>query len=674
MKSLYIFQKLGASLILFTLTFSALAQNKAFDISQMDTSVEACENFYDYANGTWLKNTQIPGDRARYGTFDIVRERSQNQMREIIETATKNTKAARGSNEQMVGDLYASCMDEAAIEAEGLKAIEPYLKRIEKIKTKADLQNVITMMHQDVLPAVFVFGATIDQKNSSMNAAALWQAGLSLPNRDYYTNEKFKETLGKYRAHLEKMFALLGDSAEQAKANADTVLRIQTRLAQSSKTPLEMRDVDKNYNKITVTDLQKLTPNFDWSAYFQKRGAPAFNEILIGQPKFFEEFNRMLTDVPAADWQTYLRWMTVFNASSFVLPKRFADENFDFYSRTLRGVKERQPRWKRCVADTDIVLGEAIGMEYVKKNFQPAAKKRMNEMIDNLFAVYRERIGKLDWMSEETKAKALVKLNAIRRKVGYNENPRGYAGLKIDRHSFWGNLTRAGQLENERDLADIGKPVDRNRWYMTPQTVNAGYAAVVNEINFPAAILQPPFFDFAADDAINYGGIGFTIGHEITHGFDNRGSKFDATGNLLSWWTTDDRKKFEERASCVVNQYAAYEVVPGVKMNGELTLSENIADLGGLAIAYEAFKRAQKESPGKTIDGFTPEQRFFLSYARTFAMKITDEAAKVQTQNDPHALGRFRVNGVLPNMPEFAEAFGCKIGKPMVRETRCRIW
>jgi putative endopeptidase len=382
----------------------------------------------------------------------------------------------------------------------------------------------------------------------------------------------------------------------------------------------------------------------------------------------------MVSDVPVSDWQAYLRWMTVFNASFFALPKQFTDASFDFYSRTLRGVKEPLPRWKRCVADADLVLGEAVGAEYVKKNFQPAAKKRMNELIDNLFAVYRERIGRLDWMSQETKEKALVKLNAIRRKVGYDENPRGYPGLKIDRHSFWENLTRAGQLEIQRDLADIGRPVDKNRWYMTPQTVNAGYAAVTNEINFPAAILQPPFFDFAADDAINYGGIGFTIGHEITHGFDNRGSKFDGAGNLISWWTADDRRKFEEKASCVINQYNAYEVVPGVNMNGELTLSENIADLGGLAIAYEAFKKAQAQNPGKTIDGFTPEQRFFLSYARTFAAKITPEAAKVQTQNDPHSIGRFRVNGVLPNMPEFAEAFGCKIGKPMVRENRCRIW
>ncbi|HEX8197553.1 MAG TPA: M13 family metallopeptidase [Pyrinomonadaceae bacterium] len=662
------------SFLLLVLTISTFAQSKAFDTSQMDTSIEACDDFYSYANGTWLKTAQIPGDRARYGTFDILRERNQNILRDIIEAASKNTKAVRGSNEHMIGDFYASCMDEAAIEAAGLKPIEPYLKHIERIKTKRDVQNVITILHKDVMPAVFYFGANIDQKNSSMNIAALWQAGLSLPNRDYYTNEKHKEILGKYAAHVERMFVLLGDDAEQAKANAATVLKIQTRLAQSSKTPLEMRDVDKNYNKISIGDLQKLTPDFDWNAYFKERGAPAFNEINAGQPKFFEEFNRMLSDVPVNDWKTYLRWMTVFNASAYALPKRFADENFDFYSRTLRGVKEPQPRWKRCVGDTDVILGEAVGAEYVKKNFKPEAKKRMNEIIDHLFAVYRERIGKLDWMSQETKEKALVKLNAIRRKIGYDENPLGYAGLKIDRHSFWGNLTRAGQLDAQRGLADIGKPFDKNRWRMTPQTVNAGYSAVVNDIHFPAAMLQPPFFDFAVDDAINYGGIGFTIGHEITHGFDNRGSKYDGDGNLKAWWLPEDRQKFEEKAACVIQQYAAYEVLPGVKMNGELTLPENIADLGGLSIAYDAFKKALAKNPQSRIDGFTPEQRFFLSYARTFAAKITDEAAKVQTQNDPHSLGRFRVNGVLSNMPEFAEAFGCKSGKRMVRENRCRIW
>lgn len=668
------FRKCGASLILFALCASNFAQSKAFDTSLMDTSVEACENFYDYANGAWLKTVQIPGDRSRYGTFDIVRERNQNILGEIVETAAKNVKASRGSNEQMIGDFYASCMDEAAIERAGLKPVEPFLKQIEKIRNGRSLQNVITLLHKSGMPAVFSFGTTVDSKNSPMIIAALWQGGLSLPNRDYYTDEKFKETREKYRTHIAKMFALLGDDAERSATNVETVLKIQTRLAKASKSPLELRDVDKNYNKISLADLQKLTPNFDWNDYFLKRGAPRFAEINAGQPLFFEEFNRMLADVSITDWKTYLRWMTAYNSSFSSLPKKFTDENFDFYSRTLSGVKERQPRPRRCVSITDNTLGEALGTEYVRKNFQPDAKTRMNELIDNLFVVYRERINRLDWMSAETKEKALVKLNAIRRKVGYNENPRGYAGLKIDRQSFFDNLTRARQFEIARDLQGIGTPVDKNRWYTTPQTVNAGYAAVLNEIDFPAGILQPPFFDFAADDAINYGGIGFTIGHEITHGFDNRGSRYDGEGNLKSWWTADDRRKFEEKASCVINQYAAYEVLPGLKMNGELTLPENIADLGGLSIAYDAFKKALAKNPQPEIDGFTPEQRFFLSYARTFAGKLTPEAVKLQTQNGPHSIWRFRINGVVANMPEFAQAWGCKIPNKMVRENRCQIW
>jgi putative endopeptidase len=668
------FHKSAVSLITLLLSVSIFAQNSAFDPTQMDTSIDACTDFYGYANGTWLKNVQIPGDRSRYGTFDIVRERNHRILREIVESAARSGRAAPGTNARLLGDFYASCLNEAAIETDGLKAIEPYLKRIEKIKTIRDVQAAIAFLHKDVLPAVFYFGANIDQKNSSMNIAALWQDGLSLDNRDYYTSEKFNETLEKYRAHVEKMFTLLGDDAERAKTNASAVLKIQTRLAQHSKTPLELRDVDKNYNKISLADLRKLAPDFDWNAYFKARGAPAFDEINVGQPAFFEEFNRMLSDVSVGDWKTYLRWMIVSNAASHALPKRFTDENFDFFSRTQRGIKEQPPRWRRCVEYADDLLGEALGAEYVKKVFQPAAKKRINEMIDNLFAVYRERIRALDWMSAATKEKALVKLGAIRRKVGYDESPLGYAGLKIDRRSFWNNLTRVGRLDAQRGLADIGKPFDKNRWRMNPQMVNAGYSAVVNDMHFPAGILQPPFFNFEADDAVNYGGIGFTIGHEITHGFDNRGSRYDGDGNLKSWWLAEDQQKFEEKASCVTAQYAAYEVLPGVKVNGELTLPENIADLGGLSIAYDAFKKALAKNPQPKIDGFTPEQRFFLSYARGFAGKMTPEAARLQAQSGLYPPWSLRVNGVLSNMPEFAGAFGCKMGKPMIRKNRCRIW
>lgn len=673
MRSFTKFHKTAASLILFALSISTLAQNKAFDTALMDTSVEACEDFYQYANGTWLKNAQIPAGRSRYRTFDIVAERPQNILRDILEKAANNRKAAKGGNEQLIGDFYASCMDETAIEAAGTKPIDPFLKQIEKIRDSRSLQTAIAELHKAGLPVVFSFGAAIDAKNSSMNIASASQRGISLPTRDYYLDEKFKDIREKFAVHVANTFALLGEDAAQAKRNAEIVLKFQTRLAQASKSRLELRDADKNYNKITLAELQKLTPDFDWNSYAAIRNAPQLSEINVGQPRFFEEFNRMLTDVPVSDWKTYLRWM-VLTTASFGLPKKFTDERFNFYSRTLGGIDEEEPRWKRCVADTGFLVGEALGQEYVKRAFQPEAKKRMNELIDNLFAAYRERIGQIDWMSRETKEKALVKLNAIKRKVGYNENLRRYSGLKIDRKSYFGNFNRSAQLGSIRNLQEIGKPADKTLWSFEPYIVNGGYTAQRNEIEFPAALLQPPFFNFDADDAINYGAIGQFIGHEITHGFDNRGSRYDAEGNLKSWWLPDDRQKFEEKASCLVNQYSGYEVLPGLKMNGELTLPENIADLGGLSIAYDAFKKALAKNPQPKIDGFTPEQRFFLSFARSFAAKLTPEAIKQQVQTDPHSFGHFRVNGVVSNMPEFAEAFGCKTGKPMVRENRCQIW
>lgn len=673
MQSLSRLRRAGAVLILFALSVSAFGQGRAFDLSLMDPSVEACDDFFQYANGNWVKSTQIPADRSRYGTFDIVRERNQNLLRDILEAASKNSRAAAGSDEQLIGDFYASCMNEAAIEAAGLAPLEPFLRQIEQIRDARGLQAVMTALHQAGVPAVFFFGASVDAKNSSLNIAAARQGGLSLPAKDYYLDEKFKDVREKFAAYVADMFVLLGEDPARAAADAATVLKIQTRLAQASKSRLELRDPEKNYNKIALAELEKLAPAFDWGAYFAARGAPKFAEINVGQPRFFEEFNRMLGDVPPAEWKTYLRWMAL-NNLTVVLPKKFNDRSFDFYGRTLGGIKEQPPRWKRCTEETEYVVGEALGQKYVERHYTPAAKKRMDEMIDNLFAAFRERIGQLDWMGAGTKQQALAKLGAIKRKVGYNESPRGYRGLKLDRKSYADNFARSSRFEIARDLQDIGRPVDRTRWDMTPQTVNAGYAAVYNEIIFPAGVLQPPFFDFAADDAVNYGAVGFFIGHEITHGFDNRGSRYDAEGNLRSWWAPEDRQQFDAKAACLAAQYGGYEVLPGVRINGELTLAENIADLGGLTIAYNAFKKALAKKPQPAVDGFTPEQRFFLSYARSFAAKSTPEALKLQVQTDVHSNQRFRVNGVLSNMPQFAEAFGCKAGGPLVRASRCQIW
>ena len=667
-------RKIGAGLILGALFVSTFAQTKpAFDLTRMDKNALACDDFFQFANGTWVRNTEIPSDRSRYGSFDILRENNVNSLQAILNDAVKNTKAKPGSNEQLIRDMYASCMDEAAIEAAGTKPLEPFFKQIDRINDPASLQKTIAQMHSQGVGAVFGFGTSIDAKNNKLYIAGTRQGGFNLPNRDYYFDDKFKDVRDKFVTHVSNMFVLLGKDRAQADADAQAVLRVQTRLAKASKSPVELRDPDKNYNKLTPADLQKLTPDFDWNAYFAARGATNVKEINVGQPKFFENFNDMLKDVPLNDWKVYLGWMVLNDAAPY-LPKRFVDENFDFFSRTLRGIKEQQPRWKRCVNVVDSTVGEALGAEYVKKAFTPDAKRRMNELIDNLFAAYRERLEQLDWMSPETKEKALAKLATYKRKIGYNEKPRGYAGLKIDGKSYFGNVRSSAQFEIARSLRDMGNPVDRTRWGFSPPTVNASYNPLYNEITFPAGILQPPFFNFEADDAINYGAIGAVIGHEITHGFDDSGSKFDAEGNLKSWWTPEDRKRFEEKASCVSKQFSGYEVLPGTFIKGDLTLGENIADLGGLTMAYNAFKKAQAKKPQQTIDGFTPEQRFFLGYAQIWAEKSTPETMKLLVQTDPHANPRFRVNGPLSNMPMFAEAFGCKVGDRMMRGDRCQIW
>ena len=661
--------------VLFSIWTQASAQTVAFDVTRMDKSVEACDDFFQYSNGTWVKNTEIPGAYPRWGTFNILAENNNNALKEILE-ATAKTKAAANSNEQLVGDYYAACMDEAAIEKAGVSPLKPYFKQIDKVKNTGDLQRQIAMMHNAGIPALFGFGASADAKNSSMNIANVGQGGLTLPDRDFYTKTDAKsvETRAKFVEYMTNMFKLLGDDAGKALANAMTVMTIQTRLANASKTRVELRDPQKRYNKITVIKLNEITPNFAWAEYIKTRNSPMFTEINVGQPDFFAEVNKMMSDVSINNWKTYLRWMTI-NSAAPLLSKAFVDENFNFFSRYLNGTKEQQPRWRRCVNATDGAVGEALGAEYVKKNFTPEAQKRMGELIDNLFAAYREGIPKLDWMSPETKEKALAKLNAYQRKIGFNDKPRGYAGLKLNRKSFFDNSRSVGQFNIARNLKDINQKVDKTRWGMTPPTVNAYYNASYNEIVFPAGILQPPFFNKDADDAINYGSIGAVIGHEITHGFDDGGSQYDAEGNLKMWWTPEDRKKFEERADCVVNQFGGYQIAENLNINGKLTLGENIADLGGLTMAFSAY---QKSLEGKAkpadIDGFTPEQRFFLGYAQIWASKGTEAFERQQVLTDSHSNARYRVNGPLSNLPIFAEAFGCKTGDKMVRAVSCKIW
>jgi putative endopeptidase len=661
--------------VLFSLSITTLAQSKGFDTKRMDTSADACNDFFEYANGTWLRTTEIPASESRWGSFNILANNNNAMLREVLDAAAKK-KSPAGSDAQLIGDFYTSCMDEAAIERSGISPLKPYLDQIAGVKTPDDVERQIAALHSAGLPAVFSFGAGADLKDSNAVLVNAGQAGLSLPNRDYYTNtdEKSVEIRTKFVEHVANMFKLMGESPEVAASNAATVLEFQTRLAKASLTPVERRNPDNNYNKVTLASAAELTPNFSWTEYMSARSVPAVTEMNVAPPKFFAEFNTMLKDVPVDTWKTYMRWMAV-NSAAPMLSRAFFDENFSFFGRYLSGQKEPQPRWKRCVQATNSNLGEALGMEYARRAFKPESKARMNVMIDNLLAAMKERIDNLEWMSPATKKEAQAKLATFKRKIGYPDQLRGFKGLTIDNKSYIGNTLRSVQFQTARNFQDLGKPRDKTRWPYSPVTVNASYSSINNDITFPAGILQPPFFNFEADDAINYGAIGGVIGHEISHGFDDSGSRFDADGNLKMWWTADDRRLFEERAACVVEQWDKYEIQPGIFMVGKLALGENIGDFAGLTVAYDAYMKSLEGKPRPAnIDGFTPEQRFFLGWAQIWASKYTPEAERLQAKTGPHSLPRWRVNGPLSNMPQFAKAFGCKQGQSMVRENACSIW
>ncbi|MFT3743173.1 MAG: M13 family metallopeptidase [Pyrinomonadaceae bacterium] len=665
-----------ALIVLFSVSMVTLGQSKGFDTSRMDTSVEACNDFYQYANGTWLKTTKIPAEYPSWGSFTIVYENNQSVLKKVVENAAKTTNAAKGSDTQLVGDFYASCMDEAALDKAGVTPIQPILAEIAKISNQKDLQKEIAMFHDRGLGGFFRFGIGADDKDSNVNIANASQGGVGLPNRDYWFKDDAKsvETRQKYAEFMTNMLKLAGDSAETAAAETAVVTGIQKRFAAAAKSPVDLRDSEANYNKKSLVELAQMTPNFSWPDYLSSRGVSVLKEVNVGQPKYFEEMSKMLVEVPLSDWKTYMKWVAIVNSSSN-LSKAFRDENFNFSAKYLFGVQEQQARWKICTAEADNTLGESLGQEFVKTSFTPAAKKRMNELIDNLFAAYKERIQKLDWMSDATKKRALEKLAAYTRKIGYPDRLKGYKGLEISRSSYFQNSLRANEFEIKRNMEKAGKPVDKTEWGMTPPTVNAYNNPQFNEIVFPAGILQPPFFDSAADDAINYGGIGAVIGHEMIHGFDDEGSKYDAQGNLKTWWTDADRKTFDERTACVVDQFNKYKVGGDVFMNGKLTLGENTADLGGLTMAFAAFEKSmQGKAKPANIDNLTPEQRFFLGWAQAWAEVSTPQGEAFQAQNDPHAIARFRVNGPMSNMPEFAKAFQCKANDPMVRKDFCRIW
>ena len=632
----------GAFVLALALGFAAFAQQqqaggRGFDVSNLDTTCKACDDFNQFANGGWLAKNEIPAAFSTWGTTSNVRENNNKVLREILEAAAKNTSAPAGSNEQKIGAFYASCMDEARIEAAGVKPLDAELKAIDKIKSVGDLPAVVARLHDMGVNVLFGFGAVQDFKNSTSVIAVAAQSGLSLPDRDYYLNDDDKSVVLRrlHVKHIATMFELLGDTREKAIAQSQTVVGIETQLAKASRDRVSRRDPEKQYNKMGLADLRKLAPNFNWDAYLKQLNAPRFTEINVTQPEFFEALDKVLTGTPIADLKTYMRWQLLHNKAG-LLSSKFVNEDFSFYSTALNGAKELQPRWRRCVVATDQNLGEALGEVYVRKVFSPEAKARMQTMVRNLIAALREDITTLDWMTPQTRKQALAKLDSFVTKIGYPDKWRDYSSLKVERASYVDNINRANRFENDRDLAKIGRPVDRSEWQMSPPTVNAYHNPLMTEIVFPAGILQPPYFGPNADDAINYGAIGAVIGHELTHGFDDQGRKFDLQGNLRDWWTPEDAKNYQARAECVEKQFAAFEVEDGLNVNGKLVLGESIADLGGLKIAYLAFQKSLEGKPRPAaIDGFTPEQRFFLGWAQVWGRKYTIEAMRNQAHQRP---------------------------------------
>ncbi len=658
---------------------NSVATSHGVDLGIFDKTCKPCEDFYHYASGEWLKNNPVPDAYPSWGRFNELAERNREQLHQILEGSAANIKKPfQDRDEQKIGDFYASCMDEKQINASGTKPLDPEFARIGAVRNISELQAEIARLQGTGTRVLFDFGSTQDAKDSTQVIGGADQGGLGLPDRDYYTktDDKSKQILQQYQEHVAKMLALAGDDDAKAAAEAKSILALETKLAEASMTRVERRDPEKTYHKMSRAELKALTPNWSWEDYFGEIGYTSIDSVDVSAPKFFEAMSKDLQDVPLQDWKTYLRWH-VLNSNAASLSEPFVNENFNFNGRTLQGTKELLPRWKRCVSATDRQLGEALGQVYVQKHFPPKAKARALEMVNQLIAALRDDLQTLSWMGPETRKQALVKLSAFTRKIGYPDKWRDYSAYQVDRGPYVLNQMRGSQFEFKRDLNKIGKPVDRAQWDMSPPTVNAYYNPEMNEIVFPAGILQPPFFDPDADDASNYGAMGAVIGHEMTHGFDDEGRKFDAKGNLRDWWTPEDEKNFDERAACVEKQFDSYAVQDDMHENGKLVLGESIADLGGLNLAYRALhKELRDKKPAPLIGGLTPDRRFFLSYAQIWASNDRPEFERLMVNTNPHPLGRFRAIAAPSNMPEFAQAFGCKDGDSMLRPSaiRCQIW
>jgi endothelin-converting enzyme/putative endopeptidase len=661
---------------------TALPYSPSLSVAAMDRSIDPCVDFYAYSCAGWEKSNPIPSDQGSWSVYAKVTQDNQRFLWGLLETAAKET-PGRTPTERLVGDYFAACMDLPGIEKAGLSPVRADLDAVAALTSKEQIAALLGKLHPKFNPngytgrILFGFGSTQDADDANRVMPQISAGGRGLPDRSYYleNDERTKAIRDAYVAHVARIFGLAGDAPAAAAAKAQSVLRFETALAESALSRVERRDPYKTWHRTQLADLLKLTPTFSWGSYFEGVGAPKITDLNVSEPKFFERVERQLNEASLADWQTYLSWQ-ILNVRAGNLTDAFRTANFEFYSKTLRGVQEMPPRWKTCVNGVDRDLGEALGQVFVAKTFSPETKASTLDMTLRIEKAMEARIAALPWMGEETKKQALTKLHGMRNKIGYPDVWRDYSGLAIERGDYLGNVAHAANFEQRRDLAKIGKPVDRGEWGMTAPTVNAYYDAQMNDMNFPAGVLLPPLFDAKSDDAPNYGDTGGTIGHELTHGFDDEGRQYDANGNLRDWWTAADAKEFEKRAQCVVDQYAQYPIVDDLKINSKLTLGEDVADLGGEIIAYAAWKDATRTKKLEPIEGLTPDQRFFVGFAQWVCNNERPENLRLRAKTDEHSPGRFRINGVVVNMPEFAQAFACKPGQPMVKKAEeiCRIW
>jgi putative endopeptidase len=657
---------------------AAQGQTKPIDPVNIDSTCAPCQDFFQYANGGWIKRSTIPADQPRWGSFNELQEANYAALKDVLTEAVQNAPSTGDPNLRRLGTFYGTCMDSAAVEAAGTRPLQSELNRIAAIRDRRGVEAAIARLHGTGIPAGFVFRSAPDAKKSSRTIAEIYQGGLGLPDRDYYlkpdsASEKIR---AQYLEHVTNMLRLSGENRAAAARSAKGIMRLETALANASMTREAQRDPEAIYHLTTMADLMTATPGFGWASYLKHHAVAGIRELNVAQPEFIAAVDSLLTAAPVADWKAYLRWnLVAITAPGLSSP--FVKESFHFNSTVLRGVKEMRPRWKRCLSLTDQAVGEILGQAYVRRNFTPEAKARALDMVRNIRAELHSRLERLSWMSQQTKTKAYAKLDSITSKIGYPDKWRDYAKLEAKPGPFVSNLLLANSFETQRQLKKVGKPTDRTEWGMTAPTVNAYYNAPTNEITFPAGIMQPPFFDPRADDAVNYGGMGGAIGHEITHGFDDEGRQFDAQGNLSGWWTESDEEEFNRRADVVRKQFDGYVAIDTLHVNGKLTLGENIADLGGLLIAHGAYRRSLEGKPEPTpIDGFTGDQRFFLAWAQIWRAKYRPEFSRLLVATDPHAPPKFRTIGPLSNIPAFARAFGCKPGDPMVRpeSERAQIW